>query len=290
MDPAIREELNAFVAKPQGRRRRADGFLTLRWRMLPLRHARRRLAAAHRIARRDRQAARSATVSPCAMRRRVEGAPARDSRPPVCSRAAHDSQVDGDRRQRVPRELRRPGAAVPGPTSSRNCAPASMTLDNLVKVTIFLSDRRIHRRLSARSRDEALGGRRDRADHRSSRASSTRNGCWRSRLSPPPESLSQGLEFEFSQQRTQLHEIPRQSRCHRRRRRRLLGALPPGPRRLDRHHADRALGADLRLVLACRRRLPHAERRPQRRQAAGLHGRSSTRRSRRSPASPAGCI
>ncbi len=42
-------------------------------------------------------------------------------------------------------------------------------------------------------------------------------------------------------------------------------------RRLDRHHADRALGADLRLDLARRRRLPHAQRRPQRRQAAGLH-------------------
>ena len=79
------------------------------------------------------------------------------------------------------------------------------------------------------------------------------------------------LESPF-QQRTQLHEIPRQSSCHRRRRRRLLGAVPPRPRRLDRHHADRALGADLRLVLACGRRLPHAERRPQRRQAAGLHG------------------
>ena len=74
------------------------------------------------------------------------------------------------------------------------------------------------------------------------------------------------------QQTDHLHEIPRQSGCHRRRRRRLLGALSPGPRRLDRHHADRALGADLRLVLACGRRLPHAERRSQRRQAAGLHG------------------
>ena len=75
----------------------------------------------------------------------------------------------------------------------------------------------------------------------------------------------------------------------RRRRGRLLGALPSRPGRLDRRDADRALRADLGLVLARRRRLPHPERRPQRRQAPGLHRRRSTASSRSSPASPAAC-
>ena len=60
-------------------------------------------------------------------------------------------------------EASRTRPALPGPTSSRSCDAAGMTLDNLVKVTIFLSDRKYiadYRRL----RDEALGGRADRAD------------------------------------------------------------------------------------------------------------------------------
>ena len=75
----------------------------------------------------------------------------------------------------------------------------------------------------------------------------------------------------------------------RRRRRRLLGALPSGEGGLDRRDADRALGADQRVELARGGRVPHAERRPERREAAGLHGRRSTASSRRSPGSRAGC-
>ena len=58
----------------------------------------------------------------------------------------------------------------------------------------------------------------------------------------------------------------------RRRRRRLLGALSPGEGGLDRRDADRALGADQRVELACGGRVSHAERRPERREAPGLHG------------------
>ena len=63
----------------------------------------------------------------------------------------------------------------------------------------------------------------------------------------------------------------------RRRRRRLLGALPSGEGGLDRRDADRALGADERVELACGGRVPHAERRPERREAPGLHGRALPR-------------
>ncbi len=70
------------------------------------------------------------------------------------------------------------------------------------------------------------------------------------------------------------HENSNTRRRHRGRGRRLLGAVSPGQGRLDRHHADRALGADVGLVLARGGRLPHAERRPERRQAAGLYGRA----------------
>ena len=66
-------------------------------------------------------------------------------------------------------------------------------------------------------------------------------------------------------------------RRHRRRRGRLLGALSPGEGRLARRHADRARRADQRLVLACRGRLPHPERRSERRQAPGLHRRALPR-------------
>src|SRR3546814_9557186 len=62
----------------------------------------------------------------------------------------------------------------------------------------------------------------------------------------------------------------------RRRRGRVLGALPSHQARLDRRHADRALGADLRLDLARRRRHAHPQRRPQRRQAAGLRSEEHT--------------
>ena len=70
----------------------------------------------------------------------------------------------GHGRRHGARELRGPRRGLPGPMSSRNLRAADMTLDNLVKVTIFLSDRKYiadYRRI----RDEALGGRRDRADH-----------------------------------------------------------------------------------------------------------------------------
>ena len=53
--------------------------------------------------------------------------------------------------------------------------------------------------------------------------------------------------------------------------------------------ADRAVRAHLRLVLARRRRLPHPERRPERREAAGLYRRALPRARGGSPASPAGC-
>ena len=70
--------------------------------------------------------------------------------------------VDG-RRQRA-RKFRGRRRGSPGPTCLPSCAPADMTLDNLVKVTIFLSDRKYiadYRHV----RNEMLGGRHDRADH-----------------------------------------------------------------------------------------------------------------------------
>ena len=65
-----------------------------------------------------------------------------------------------------------------------------MTLDNLVKVTIFLSDRKYtadYRRV----RNEVLEGATDRPDRHHHSAYSTNDGCWRSRRSPQPDHLIQ---------------------------------------------------------------------------------------------------
>src|SRR5580704_13049395 len=62
-------------------------------------------------------------------------------------------------------------------------------------------------------------------------------------------------------------------RRHRRRRGWLQRAVPPHKGRLERCGADRARPADLRIDLARGRRLPHPERRSERRQAAGLYHR-----------------
>ena len=88
---------------------------------------------------------------------------------------------------------------------------------------------------------------------------------------------------------TRSDEQPGAGGGDRRRRRRLLGALSPREGRLDRRDADRAVGADQRLVLARGRRVPHAERRSERRQAAGLHRRALPRAGGAVRASPAGC-
>ena len=72
-------------------------------------------------------------------------------------------------------------------------------------------------------------------------------------------------------QRSPHYEIPHSRRGNRRRRDWLQRALPPDQTGLDRHHADRAFGADVGFDLARGGRLSHAQRRHQHGGAARLH-------------------